>query len=66
MERALSVYFDLLDLQVACKRLRELEKGTARLVDAEDAWKDLGIWVDRQNSKRKWGKMCYDMDAKIN
>ncbi len=43
IEKALTVYFDLLDLQVARKRLRDLEKGKAELVDAEDVWKDLGI-----------------------
>jgi len=43
IEKALTVYFDLLDLQVAQKRLKELEKGKAKLIDAEDVWKDLGI-----------------------
>ena len=43
IEKALTVYFDLLDLQVARNRLKELEKGKAKLIDAEDVWKDLGI-----------------------
>jgi predicted DNA-binding protein len=43
IEQALTVYFDLLDLQVARKRLKDLEKGKAKLIDAEDVWKDLGI-----------------------
>jgi len=43
IERALTVYFDLLDLKVARKRLKEIEKGKAKLVKAEDVWKDLGI-----------------------
>jgi len=43
IEKALTVYFDLLDLKVARKRLKELEKGKAKLIDAEDIWKDLGI-----------------------
>ncbi len=43
VEKALTVYFDLLDLRVARKRLKDLEKGKARLIDAEDVWKDLGI-----------------------
>ncbi len=43
IEKALTVYFDLLDLRVAKKRLKELEKGKAKLVDADDLWKDLGI-----------------------
>jgi len=43
IEKALEVYFDLLDLKVARKRLKELEKGKAKLINAEDVWKDLGI-----------------------
>jgi predicted DNA-binding protein len=43
IEKALTVYFDLLDLRVARKRLRELENRKAKLIDAEDVWKDLGI-----------------------
>jgi len=43
IEKALTVYFDLLDLQVARKRLKALEKGKAKLIAAEDVWKDLGI-----------------------
>lgn len=43
VEKALTVYFDLLDLRVARKRLKDLEKGKARLIDAEDVWKNLGI-----------------------
>lgn len=43
IEKALTAYFDLLDLKVARKRLHELEKGRARLVDAEKVWKEIGI-----------------------
>ncbi len=43
IEKALEVYFDLLDLKVARKRLKDLEKGKAKLIDADDVWKDLGI-----------------------
>jgi predicted DNA-binding protein len=43
IERALTVYFDLLDLQVARRRLTELEKGKSKLIHAKDVWKDLGI-----------------------
>ena len=43
IEKALMVYFDLLDLQVARRRLKNLEKGKAKLINAEDVWKDLGI-----------------------
>ncbi len=43
IEKALEVYFDLLDLKVARKRLKDLEKRKSKIVDAEDVWKDLGI-----------------------
>ncbi|MGZ7044980.1 MAG: CopG family transcriptional regulator [Candidatus Aminicenantales bacterium] len=43
IEKALEVYFDLLDLNLAKKRLAGLEKGRDRLLDAEDVWKKLGI-----------------------
>ena len=43
IEKALEVYFDLLDLKIARKRLRDLEKRKSKVVDAEDVWKDLGI-----------------------
>jgi len=43
IEKALTVYFDLLDLKLAKKRMKELEKGRDKIVDAEEVWKDLGI-----------------------
>jgi predicted DNA-binding protein len=43
IEKALTAYFDLLDLSVARKRLHELDKGKSRLIDAEKVWKELGI-----------------------
>ena len=43
IEKALTVYFDLLDLKVARKRLSDLKKGKDRTLDAEDVWKELGI-----------------------
>jgi predicted DNA-binding protein len=43
IETALEVYFDLLDLKLAKKRLADLEKGRDRLLDAEEVWKKLGI-----------------------
>lgn len=43
IEKALEVYFDLLDLNLAKKRLTDLEKGKDSLLDAEDVWKKLGI-----------------------
>jgi predicted DNA-binding protein len=43
IEKALTVYFDLLDLKIAQKRLKALKAGQDRLVDAEDVWKRLGL-----------------------
>jgi len=43
IEKALTVYFDLLDLKLAKKRMKELEEGRDKLIDAEEVWKDLGI-----------------------
>lgn len=43
IEKALTVYFDLLDLKLAEKRMKELEKGQDKLIDAEEVWKNLGI-----------------------
>jgi len=43
IEKALTAYFDLLDLKIARKRLRDLHSGKARLIDAEKVWKELGI-----------------------
>lgn len=43
VEKALTVYFDMLDLKLAKKRLKELEEGKDHLVDSEEVWKTLGI-----------------------
>lgn len=43
IEKALTVYFDLLDIKLAEKRMKELEKGRDKLIDAEEVWKNLGI-----------------------
>jgi predicted DNA-binding protein len=43
IEKALTVYFDLMDLKLARKRLADLEKGKDKIVDADKVWKDLGI-----------------------
>lgn len=43
IEKALAVYFDLMDLKLAKKRMRDLEKGRDKLLDAEKVWKSLGI-----------------------
>ncbi|MBA7679494.1 hypothetical protein ES703_87791 [subsurface metagenome] len=43
IEKALTVYFDLLDLKLAKKRMKELEKGGDKIIDAEEVWKNLGL-----------------------
>jgi predicted DNA-binding protein len=43
IEKALTVYFALLDLKLAKKRLRDLEKGRDRIIDSDEVWKKLGI-----------------------
>lgn len=43
IEKALEVYFDLLDLKLARKRLADLANDTDRLVEADEAWSKLGI-----------------------
>ena len=43
IEKALTVYFDLLDVKLAEKRMKELEKGRDKLIDAEEIWKKIGI-----------------------
>ena len=43
IEKALEVYFDLLDLKLAQKRLSDLEKGRDAVVDADEVWRKLGI-----------------------
>ena len=43
IEKALTVYFDLLDIKIVEKRLKELEKDRDKLLDAEEVWKKLGV-----------------------
>jgi RHH-type rel operon transcriptional repressor/antitoxin RelB len=43
IEKALTVYFDLLDLKLAQKRMKDLEEGRDKLINSEEVWKDLGI-----------------------
>jgi predicted DNA-binding protein len=43
IEKALTVYFDLMDLKLARKRMDDLEKGRDKILDAEKVWKTLGI-----------------------
>jgi len=41
--KALELYFDELDVEIAEKRLQELENGKSNLIPAEKVWQDLGI-----------------------
>ncbi|OPX97436.1 MAG: hypothetical protein A4E60_03256 [Syntrophorhabdus sp. PtaB.Bin047] len=43
IEKALMVYFDLLDLRIAQKRMKDLKEGRDVIVDAKDVWKEIGI-----------------------
>ena len=43
ISKALTVYFDLLDLKVARKRLKDLKNSKAKVIDAEDVWKELNL-----------------------
>jgi len=43
VEKALSIYFDLLDEQIADKRLNDLKKGKEKLIPANEVFKELGI-----------------------
>jgi predicted DNA-binding protein len=43
IEKALTVYFDLLDLKLARKRMADLEKGKDKILDADKVWRTLGI-----------------------
>jgi predicted DNA-binding protein len=43
IEKALTVYFDLLDLKLAKKRLKDLEDGREKVIDADDVWRILDL-----------------------
>ena len=43
IEKALAVYFDLLDLRLVQKRMKELKEGRDRIIDAKEVWKEIGI-----------------------
>ncbi len=43
VEKALTMYYDYLDIAVADKRLRELKEGKSRLIPADEAFRELGI-----------------------
>lgn len=43
IEKALTAYFDLLDLELVRKRIQDVEEGRDEIIDAETVWKKLGI-----------------------
>jgi predicted transcriptional regulator len=43
IEKALTAYFELLDLEIVRKRVKDVEEGRDRIIDAEEVWKKLGI-----------------------
>jgi len=43
IEKALTAYFELLDLEIVRKRVKDIEEGRDRVIDAEEVWKRLGI-----------------------
>ena len=40
---ALMYYFDYLDVKIAEKRLKNLEKGKSELINAEKIWEEAGL-----------------------
>ena len=43
VEKALTAYFDLLDLELVRKRIKDVEEGRDEIIDAETVWEKLGI-----------------------
>jgi len=43
IQNALTVFFDMLDIKLAKKRLKELKRGKARQYDAEEVWRTLEL-----------------------
>jgi predicted DNA-binding protein len=43
VEKALALYFDLLDIRLADKRMNDVKKGKSRLIPAKDVYKELGL-----------------------
>jgi predicted DNA-binding protein len=43
IEKALTAYFDLLDLELVHKRVKAVEEGRDRIMDAEEVWEKLGL-----------------------
>jgi len=43
VEKALTMYFDYIDVQIADKRLDDIKSGKEKLIPAEDVFKELGL-----------------------
>jgi len=43
VEKALVLYFDLLDVKIADKRMGDLKNGKSKLIRADDLYKELGL-----------------------
>ncbi len=43
VEKALTLYFDMLDIRIADKRMKEIESGKASPISAEEVYKELGL-----------------------
>ena len=43
VEKALTLYFDLLDTKIADKRMKDIKEGKSKLIPAEEVFKDLGL-----------------------
>lgn len=43
IEKALAAYFDLLDLELVRRRIKDVEEGRDEITDAETVWQKLGI-----------------------
>ncbi len=43
IEKALVLYFDMLDTKIAESRLKDLEDGKSKVVSAQELYKELGL-----------------------
>jgi len=43
VEKALLLYFDILDIKIADKRMNDVKKGKSKLIPAKDVYKELGL-----------------------
>jgi len=43
VEKALTLYFDALDIKIADKRMKDVKEGKSKLIPAEEVYKNLGL-----------------------